>query len=146
MSRRMSSPPPTYEGELEYLYGFIRDRLNWMDANIEELYKPEEPEEPEEPGPVVAESYALMQNYPNPFNPVTMINYQLPEDADVILEIYNITGQRVRILIEEPQFAGFHSALWDSRNAAGVKMPTGIYFYRIQAGSYVKTKKMILVK
>ncbi len=137
--------PPTYEGELEYLYGFIRERLAWIDGNIEALYQPEEPVEPEEPEAVI-ESYDLMQNFPNPFNPITTIEYQIPEEADVVLEVYTIMGQRVRKLIEEWQSAGVHSVFWDGTNDAGIRMPTGVYFYRIRAGAYANTKKMILVK
>jgi len=93
------------------------------------------------------EVYALADNYPNPFNPETTLKYQLPESADVTLEIYNMLGQVVRTLVNEQQSAGRYSIQWDARNDNGHSLSSGIYFYRIQAGGeFAGVKKMLLVK
>ncbi|UCE18230.1 MAG: right-handed parallel beta-helix repeat-containing protein [Gemmatimonadota bacterium] len=85
--------------------------------------------------------YLLSQNYPNPFNPVTTIDYALPEAAQVKVTIYNIIGQVVEVLMNSHQAAGFHSVQW---NASG--LVSGVYFYRLEAGEFVTTKKMLLLK
>ena len=85
--------------------------------------------------------FALNQNYPNPFNPTTQISYDLPVSADVRLEVYNIQGQRVATLVNNTMNAGSHSVSFDAANLA-----SGVYIYRLQAGSEVLTKKMTLLK
>jgi hypothetical protein len=85
--------------------------------------------------------YSLMQNYPNPFNPTTTINYDLPNQSNVNLKIYNIVGEEVATLINEEQNAGRYQIQWDASRLA-----SGIYFYKLRAGSFVETKKMILIK
>ncbi|MBI5471905.1 MAG: T9SS type A sorting domain-containing protein [Ignavibacteriae bacterium] len=90
--------------------------------------------------------FALAQNYPNPFNPTTAIGYQLPTNARVVLKIYNINGQEVRTLVNELQPAGSFTATWDGRATNGFAVASGIYFYRLIAGSFAETKKMILLR
>lgn len=90
--------------------------------------------------------YALNQNYPNPFNPITTISYQLHTSNDVELTIYNILGQRVKSLVDEKQPAGFYQVRWDGKNEKNQQVSSGIYFYRLRAGSFVHTKKMILLR
>ncbi|MBN2008225.1 T9SS type A sorting domain-containing protein, partial [candidate division KSB1 bacterium] len=90
--------------------------------------------------------FDLSQNYPNPFNPTTNINYSLPKEEIVKLTVYNMLGQRVVELVNKKQPAGFYSLIWDAKNTNGVLMSSGIYFYRIEAGSFVKTNKMLLLK
>jgi hypothetical protein len=93
------------------------------------------------------ENFALGNNYPNPFNPETTIKYQLPEAADVKLEIYNVVGQVVRTLVAEHQTAGRYVVQWDASNDNGQSLSSGIYFYRVQAGSeFQQVKKMLLLK
>ncbi len=87
------------------------------------------------------DKFSLFQNYPNPFNPITEIKYALPEDCWVNLEIYNILGQRVVTLVNGKQVAGYKVAKWDAS-----PLVSGIYFYRLQAGNFTQTKKMILLK
>ena len=85
--------------------------------------------------------FSLSQNYPNPFNPVTEIQFGLPEAQHVRLTVYNIMGQTVTTLLDEDRPAGVHSVQWDA-----VRTVTGVYFYRIEAGPYIETRKMLLMK
>jgi len=86
-------------------------------------------------------NFELKQNRPNPFNPVTSINFSLPKATEVELTVYNIAGQRVQVLADGYFNAGMHTLEWDAGNIA-----SGIYFYRIKAGEFVDSKKMILLK
>jgi hypothetical protein len=88
----------------------------------------------------------LFQNYPNPFNPSTVIRFFLPREAPVTLVIYDATGARVRTLCEGTQPAGYHSISWDGLNESGNNVSTGVYFYRLQAGKKLLTKKMVLLR
>ena len=90
--------------------------------------------------------FALSQNYPNPFNPTCEISYALPTDCQVTLIIYNLIGQKVRVLVDEYQDAGHKSVRWDGTDDQGREVTSGVYFYRIQAADFEDTKKMILVK
>ncbi|MCB9089898.1 MAG: Ig-like domain-containing protein [Calditrichae bacterium] len=91
------------------------------------------------------QDFALMQNYPNPFNPATLIQFQIAQASPVRLDIYNILGQKVRTLVNEPLPAGRYTAVWDGRSDAGSGVSAGIYFYRLQAGDYAKARKMVLM-
>jgi len=90
--------------------------------------------------------YSLSQNFPNPFNPVTSVNYSLPEAVHVRLEIYNALGQKVRTLVEEPQIAGYKTVHWNGVDDYGRGMASGVYFYRLEAGKYSSSKKLLLLK
>ncbi len=94
--------------------------------------------------------YGLSQNYPNPFGDKTDIRYQLPENSNVNLSIYNCVGQLVRELVNEKQKAGYYMARWDSRNNNGKRVVSGIYFYRIMVENnekkYTTTKKLIIIR
>ena len=89
----------------------------------------------------IPKEFALKANYPNPFNPGTMINYELPEKSHVMLTIYNMNGKVVSTLVKGSIPAGFHEVYWD---ASGFS--SGLYIYRLTAGNYVKTRKMVLIK
>lgn len=90
--------------------------------------------------------FSLGQNYPNPFNPTTRIDFFLPQAEDVDLVIYNITGQQVRKLLDARETAGAHSVFWDSRNDAGEGVASGVYFYRLRAGEFTSSRRMVLLK
>ena len=91
--------------------------------------------------------YALHQCYPNPFNPSTTIRYDLPEPVNVDITVYDVTGRRVRRLLDgEYMEAGSHSVVWDGRNDAGGTVDTGVYFCRLRAGAFSQTRKMVLMK
>jgi hypothetical protein len=91
-------------------------------------------------------SFALEQNYPNPFNPTTEIQFSLANSSDVTLDIFNITGQHVRRLVSGSLQAGTHKVEWDGTADDGASVASGIYMYRLRAGEYVSSKKMILIR
>ena len=90
--------------------------------------------------------FALSQNYPNPFNPTTQIDFQLPSPCHVTLDVYNLVGQRVSRILDGFQEAGFQSAVWNGTDDAGNRVSSGVYFYRLQAGDFTASKKMVLLK
>ncbi len=90
--------------------------------------------------------FELDQNYPNPFNPTTQIQYKLAVQSHVKLDVYNILGQHVINLVNDRQSAGVHQAQWSGRDSQGTHVSSGIYIYRIQAGDFVQTRKMLLIK
>lgn len=91
-------------------------------------------------------TFAILQNYPNPFNPETSIQYQLPAASHVVLRIYNLNGQEVKTLIEQPLPAGYYQVEWNGRNNSGQKVTSGVYILKIIAGEFVQAKKMILIQ
>lgn len=90
--------------------------------------------------------FMLYQNYPNPFNSSTHIKYQLPERQFVFINIFDITGKKIRTLVNEYQSSGFKEIFWDGMNDSGIGVASGIYIYRIQAGNFTQANKMILLK
>ncbi len=94
----------------------------------------------------IADSYELLQNFPNPFNPTTSFEYQIPVNSNVRIAVYNSLGEVVQTLINEEKDAGFYSATWNGRNEYGQSVSSGIYYYQIQAGDFVQSRKMILMK
>ena len=90
--------------------------------------------------------YALYQNYPNPFNPTTTLRYDIPENSYVTITIYDMLGRHIKTLINQTQDAGYRSIIWDATNDYGKPVSSGIYLYQIQAGEYMQTKKMVLLK
>jgi hypothetical protein len=114
--------------------------------------------------------YSLAQNYPNPFNPTTTIRYAIPSTEQraerreqrgesreqrtdsgldalrTTLKIYNILGQEVRALVDEEREPGYYAVTWDGRDEGGNEVPSGVYFYRIQAGDFSATRRMVLMK
>ncbi len=89
----------------------------------------------------VPAAFKLSQNYPNPFNPVTTINYSIPSNGNVQLKVYDILGREVASLVNETKTPGNYKVNFNANNLA-----SGVYFYRLQAGNFIQTKKMILMK
>ena len=107
------------------IWMFSTIRATGIDATIDEIPK----------------YTSLIQNYPNPFNPTTTIQYNLSKPAEVTLTVYDVLGQAVWKLLSRYQMAGVFKATWDAS-----RVPSGIYFYRLQAGEFIDTKRMILLK
>lgn len=90
--------------------------------------------------------FSLFQNYPNPFNPETTIKYQLPQQCQVKLVVYNMLGQEIRTLVNKQQEAGYFQIRWDGLDEQGYQVTTGIYFYKFEAGDFISIKKMLVTK
>jgi hypothetical protein len=90
--------------------------------------------------------FSINSAYPNPFNPITTLRYDLPEQSLVNITIYDLLGREIRTLVNTTQDAGFKSVLWNATNDYGKPVSAGVYLYQIQAGEFVQTKKMVLLK
>ena len=113
------------------------NRQRTMDAEVEIIYgKP----------PILPLDYILYQNYPNPFNPSTMVRFQVPVESKVNITIYDILGRQIKTLYGEQVQRGTHTVEWDGLNDAGLRMSSGTYIYRMVAGEFVQSKKMLLLK
>jgi hypothetical protein len=95
----------------------------------------------EESDPSLPRSFSLSQNYPNPFNPATTINFSLPAPSRVRLRVFDTLGREVATLADEPEPAGMNSVRFD-----GTRLSSGVYYYRIEAGSFAASKPMLLLK
>ncbi len=124
-------------GDIDY------DHADWADAR---LWVNEVDVREDIPNDLLPQKIALLGNYPNPFNSQTTISYQLPTEADVILKIYNLLGQKIRTLVNENQPTDYHSVIWDGKDENGKPVSSGIYFYKLIIGEFGETKKMILLK
>jgi len=133
--QEISTPLTLPIGSNDFDLAFDPD--NWLlDEHEEVVGLAEGTEQPLKP-----ETYSLGQNYPNPFNLRTHIKYDLPVECPVKLEVYNVVGERITTLIDGHQNGGYRKAIWDASS-----LSSGIYFYRLQAGDFVQTRKMILLK
>ena len=113
----------------------------WMDFDYIEIRGQNLPPVSVDKRDEIVRVYELYQNYPNPFNPSTTIRYQLAEQSHVALTVYDVTGKKVRALVDDTQQAGFHKVVFDAGN-----LSSGVYFYRIQAGDYTATNRMMFIK
>jgi len=98
------------------------------------------------PTPLIPTVTALSGNYPNPFNPTTEVKFSLNEAADVNIIVFNIKGEKVKTLVNGHMEAAFHTVTWNGDDDSGRNVGSGIYFYKMRAGKYTSTKKMILMK
>ena len=124
------------EADTTGLYVFIDALTGDIVTGIDELAAPEN----------MPRSFALEQNYPNPFNPETIIWYHLPQSDHVEIAIFNLLGQRVRVLVDEVKPAGSFEVPWDGTDEFGHQVASNVYFCRLKAGEFVQIKKMILMK
>jgi hypothetical protein len=127
----VAMPWPMYRGNPQRT-GFLEDNLTDRPVSQEAWSRPLH--------------FALWQNYPNPFNPQTTIRYSLARAGPVRLSIFNIVGQEVTPLVHAHQEAGFYEIAWDGRDAGGSPVASGLYFYRLLAGDFVETRKMVLLR
>jgi len=163
----MSVGPPLYSGHLMMLAGFtvsgdpiVHDPArsdgyaylfsksdlshSWFDkGGVAYTFYPAEvkPVSVERAPELLARVFQLQQNYPNPFNPTTVVSYQLPMASEVKLVVYNLLGREVSVLVNERKAAGVHEVKFDGSNLA-----SGVYFYRLIAGDFVQTRRMVLVR
>ena len=119
----------------------IQKYFGYMDFDYLEISINELSVSNEEISKATPENFKLNQNYPNPFNPTTTISYDIPKAGIVKLSVYNMLGQKIANLINKQQSAGSYDVQWDATNVS-----SGLYIYRLEVGSFVSTKKMILVK
>ena len=131
-----TTEPKHYSFTDNNVSGFLKYRLKQIDfdgsyeySNIVEVQS------------IATLSFELRQNYPNPFNPRTRITYELPAESKVTLTIFNSIGEAVEVLVNELQSEGKYETVWNAES-----YPSGVYFYKLQAGSFIETKKMILLK
>ncbi|MCU0645295.1 MAG: T9SS type A sorting domain-containing protein, partial [bacterium] len=148
----------TYPGNFDSTYA-LNDKfekvigIGWFSFNNYKL-KPRsaedvigyQPSAVKENNPRFELSYDLRQNYPNPFNPTTTISYRIGKRQLVELTIYNIMGQKIRTLVSDFKNAGQYFIQWDGRNDKGAQVTSGVYFYSLQAGDFIKTNKMVLLR
>jgi hypothetical protein len=91
-------------------------------------------------------AFGSYQNYPNPFNPMTTIKYSLEKDTQVSLRIYSIKGRLVKILVDGKQSKGLQAVVWNGKDNNGQPVASGVYIYRMQAGNFQQSRKMLLVR
>ncbi len=89
---------------------------------------------------------SLLQNFPNPFNPLTTIEFAVAGECPVDLAIFDVSGRKIKQLVRETRLPGRYREKWDGTNDRGAHVATGLYFYRLRAGSFVSVKKMVLLK
>ncbi len=90
--------------------------------------------------------FKLSQNFPNPFNPSTTISFDLPEDVNVRVDIFDVAGRKIRALVNEPKIAGSYGVIWNGNDDNGRPVASGLYVYRIQAGDFAQSKKLLFMK
>ncbi|MDP7126399.1 MAG: FlgD immunoglobulin-like domain containing protein, partial [Candidatus Marinimicrobia bacterium] len=95
---------------------------------------------------LIPKQFTLHPNHPNPFNPITSLRYDLPEQAQVTLTVYDLMGREVTQLVNTVQEAGYRSVQWDATDMHGKPVSAGVYLYQIRAGEFVQTRKMVLLK
>ena len=134
----VDAQPTTFDGEITKFKNWISTRLTWLDANM-----PGKDAQGTSVQSTVAipNNFVLFQNYPNPFNPTTVINYQLLVASHVVIRVYDVLGREVATLVNERKSSGSYQVDFDAHSLSG-----GVYFYRMQAGSFTETKKLVLVK
>ncbi len=126
--------------------GLYRYRITTVDAETGEAFGSHEISVRRGQGPGIPSRAALAQNSPNPFNPVTTISFDLPQASLVELVVYDLGGRRVKTLADRPVAAGRHAVRWNGSAESGAEVPSGVYLYRIRAGSFSASRRMLLIK
>jgi hypothetical protein len=145
----LASPVDTffYDGQWSWT-PFVYYKISAIDSNDNEsnfaLLRPDDVTGAETP--LSPEVTYLAQNFPNPFNPTTRIAFALKAPGSVSLRIYNTTGRLVRVLVEGDRAAGQYSELWDGKDSSGSAVASGIYFYKLDAGAFTQTRKLVLLR
>ncbi|PIS27655.1 MAG: hypothetical protein COT43_09435 [Candidatus Marinimicrobia bacterium CG08_land_8_20_14_0_20_45_22] len=131
-----------------HFYWFVEasDGINRTKSSRENLLNVEVPSGIESPDGKLPKRFALMQNYPNPFNLVTTIGFAVPNESNIRIEIYDILGRQVVSLADGATSAGFHRIFWNSADASGTQMNSGIYFVQMTAGQFTARRKIVLLK
>ena len=134
----------------DYLLALMKVAMGEWTPEMEEKFMEKLPkrfgEQPEQTAAVeIPEKFSLSGNYPNPFNPETTIKFGLPKESRVTIEIFNVLGQKVNELLGGEKPAGYHHVRWDGTDEFGKKVGAGVYLYRMQAGNFIKTLKMMLL-
>ena len=94
----------------------------------------------------IPDEFALLQNVPNPFNPVTSIQFRLPEQSQVTLNVFDILGRKVRTLVNESKESGTYSVLWNGTTDSGESVGSGVYIYELTTPQFTSARKMIIIK
>jgi hypothetical protein len=124
------------------LYAMVIDKAGYIIAGTDAgVFRSAQSTTGETAFSLLPTEYSLEQNYPNPFNPGTTIRFKLPAASFTALRIFNMLGQEVAVLVNEMKNAGTHTVSWNP-----VNLSSGVYFYRVQAGQFVETKKLLFVK
>jgi hypothetical protein len=135
------------DGADEYLLAMIHDDIMDIEWQMSEgLWNSEEGGKDAPIGSLVDKSVGLSQNFPNPGNPMTTILFKLPDARHVTLTVFNLVGQKVKVILDEERQAGLHSVIWDGKNDQGFNVASGIYLYTLNIGDRIFTKKLILVR
>lgn len=131
-----------YAQEIQMMKNWIVDRLEWIDEDFDELVSAAEAREAGRQ----SDNYYILQNYPNPFNPFTTIEFKVTQTEHVQLLIYDITGRKIKTLVNAVKSPGSYSIVWDGTNNQAQSVASGLYFCRFEAGSEMCTIKLALVK
>ena len=129
-----------------FVYGYTDASGAWQQQSVDPVVKNGAISVAASSGTDLPKAFALNQNYPNPFNPTTQIAFDLPVAAHVQLTVFNVLGQNVKTLVNGDMQAGHQLVTWNGRSDNGSQVASGVYFYRISAGSFTQTMKMMMLK
>ncbi len=129
-----------------FVYGYTDASGVWQQQSVDPVVKNGVVSVSASSGTDLPKAFALNQNYPNPFNPSTQIAFDLPVASRVQLTVFNVLGQNVRALVNADMAAGHQVVTWNGRSDNGSQVASGVYFYRLSAGSYTQTMKMMMLK
>lgn len=129
----------------EAIYAIQFNRNPFIDRPdfVQKVFQPELSPVPHQGFPT---GLVMHQNIPNPFNPSTKLSFEMAADGNVRLKVYDAAGRLVATLVDEHRGAGSHEVTWDGRDDAGRMSSAGVYMYRLEAGNFIETKRMVLIK